>query len=158
MKKLIACLLFALALYGCASVKSNSLIPYEANNEAKLSIVINKKDGVDIPDSELEQIKYRIQEGLSQRGLLASRDEESHRTAEIIITSFRMRADSARLVVGMFAGCDNIKSNVTVLDNTRHQELGKAEIKIEECAAWGISDQVIGKYSKGVVAYLAGEK
>jgi len=53
---------------------------------------------------------------------------------------------------------DNIKSNVVVIDSATKQKIGESEIMIKECAAWGVSSQVIKAYSEGVVKYLAGEK
>jgi hypothetical protein len=38
-----------------------------------------------------------------------------------------------------------------------NQKIGESEIMIEECAAWGVSSQVIAAYSEGVVKYLAGK-
>jgi hypothetical protein len=68
-----------------------------------------------------------------------------------------MRPDAARLTVGIMAGCDNIKSKVSIIDPANNQKIGESEITIEECAAWGTSSQVIKKYSEGVVKYLAGD-
>ncbi|MEZ4527357.1 MAG: hypothetical protein R2941_15670 [Desulfobacterales bacterium] len=60
-------------------------------------------------------------------------------------------------MVGIMAGCDNIKSNVTISDSAEKQKIGESEVSIDECDAWGVSSQVIKKFSEGVVKYLAGE-
>lgn len=66
-----------------------------------------------------------------------------------------MRDDAARLLVGIMAGCDNIASTVIVTDKVTHEELGRSQISIKECGAWGVASQVIKKYTDGVVAYLS---
>jgi len=118
---------------------------------------LSKEATVDIPEEVLDTIKSQIQEGLSEHNLLATTTDDKSRKAEINITSYRMRPDAARLTVGIMAGCDNIRSNVAIIDPSNKQKIGESEIKIEECAAWGVSSQVIKKYSEGVVKYLAGE-
>jgi len=120
----------------------------------KLLVSIDKNPGLDIPEEQFNQIKAQIEQRLTQGGRLARKGDENYHSATVTITSFRMRPDAARLLVGAMAGCDNIKSNVSVVERDSGKELGSAEISIEECAAWGVADQVIGKYSDGVADYL----
>lgn len=157
-KKWLALALFCLFLCGCGAAKSKLITPYQFNSSFKLNFSLSKKETVEIPEEILETIKKQIQEGLSERNLLATTTDDNFRKAEIVITSYRMRPDAARLTVGIMAGCDNIKSNVAVIDSATKQKIGESEIIIKECAAWGVSSQVIKTYSEGVVKYLAGEK
>jgi hypothetical protein len=158
MKKTWLCLaLFCLFLNGCGA-KSNVIKPYQFDSNLKLDFSLSHEEQIEIPDEVIETIQKQIQEGLSQQNLLAAKTGENFREAEIHITSYRMRPDAARLLVGIMAGCDNIKSNVVVKDSGSKEKIGESEIMIEECAAWGVQSQVIAAYSEGVVNYLAGKK
>ncbi len=149
--------LLCLFLGGCGA-KSNVITPYQFNSNIKLDFTLSKKEKIEIPDEVLETIRKQIRDGLSAQNILVKNTDENFRKAEILITSYRMRPNAARLLVGIMAGCDNIKSSVVVVDSKTNEKIGESEIMIEECAAWGVSSQVITAYSEGIVSYLAGEK
>jgi hypothetical protein len=158
MKKSWPCIVvICFFLSGCGA-KSNVVKPYQFDSNLKLNFSVLKNEPVEIPSENLETIQKKIQEGLSEKNLLATNDDKKYRKAEILITSYRMRPDAARLIVGIMAGCDNIKSNVVITDPETNNKIGESEISIEECAAWGVSSQVIAAYSKEVVNYLTGKK
>ena len=156
-KKLLCLTLVSLFFCGCGAAKFKSITPYQFDRGFKLNVSLSKEATIDIPEEVLDTIKNQVQEGLSERNLLATTTDDKSRKAEIHITSYRMRPDAARLIVGIMAGCDNIESNVAIIDSSNEQKIGESEIKIEECAAWGVSSQVIKKYSEGVVKYLSGK-
>ena len=157
-KKRIGLAFLCLFVCGCGAAISKSITPYQFDAGTKLNLALSKGAEVKIPEETFETIKSQIAQGLSERHLLAATTNDNSRKAEINITSYQMRSDAARLTVGIVAGCDNIKSNVTVFDTAANQKIGESEITIEECAAWGVSSQVIKKYCDGVVKFLAGEK
>ena len=158
MKKTWVCLvLFCLFLSGCAA-KSNVITPYQFDSNLKIDFFLSKQEIVEIPDEVLETMRKQIQEGLSEQNLIATNTDENVRKVEILITSYRMRPDAARLLAGIMAGCDNIKSHVVVTNSETKKKIGESEIMIKECAAWGVSSQVIAAYCEGVVNYLAGKK
>lgn len=148
--------LFCLFLSGCGA-KSNVITPYQFESDITIGFSLSKKDVIEIPDDVLETIQKQIHDGLAAQNLLANNGNDNSHEAEILITSYRMRPDAARLLVGIMAGCDNIKSNVVVKDTKTKEKIGESEIMIEECAAWGVQSQVIAAYSEGVVNYLAGK-
>ncbi len=158
MKKYLGLALLSTMLFGCASANLNVSKPYITNKNAKLSLSISKDPGVLIPPKQFELIENQISEGLTQSGLLSSSEVRSEHTVTIDMRSFRMRDDAARLTVGILAGCDNINSLVTVTDTSTNEVVGKSEISIKECAAWGVAEQVIKKYTEGVVNYLSNKK
>jgi hypothetical protein len=149
--------LFCLFLTGCGA-KTNVVTPYQFDSNSKLNFELSKHEKVEMPAEELATIKKQIQDGLTEKKLFENNPAEQTRVAEIKITSYRMRPDAARLLVGAMAGCDNIKSNVAVIDTKTKERIGESEIMVEECAAWGVSSQVIAAYSKEVVEYLSGKK
>lgn len=149
--------LFCLVLSGCGA-KTNVVTPYQFDSQSKLNFQLSKNENVEIPAEVIDTIQKQIQDGLNEQNLLAANSDEESRIAEIQITSYRMRPDAARLLVGIMAGCDNIKSNVAVIDKRTKEKIGESEITIEECAGWGVSSQVIAAYSKGVIEYLSGKK
>lgn len=141
-------------LGGCATAKSNIVKPYAANNNAKLSILIEKNSRIAIPIDQYNLLESAIKEGLQQKQLLTSIDDSNH-SVNVNITAYRMRDNAARLTAGAMAGCDTINSVVTVVDNASGEVIGESNIRISECAAWGVAAQVIKKYAKGVVSFLS---
>ena len=158
MNKIIAVSILSIFLLGCASTKSTVVKRYISSDESKISITIIKDVSVSVPDNQYQLIEDNITDGLKKNGLLASNQETSKHSAVVTLHSFRIRDDAARLAVGILAGCDNIISTVTVMDKLTNDEIGKSKISINECAAWGVSDQVITKYTNGVVEYLSNKQ
>ena len=157
-KKWFAFALLCLFVCGCCgTAKFKSITPYQFDSSLKLKFSLSKEASVDIPEEILDTIKSQIQEGLSGCNILAATTDNNSRKAEIIITYYRMRPIAARLMVGIMAGCDNIKSNVVIIDPANKQKIGESEITIEECDSWGISSWIIKKYSEVVVKYLSGD-
>ena len=158
MKKYLGLVLLLTMLFGCASANLNVSKPYISDKATKLSLSISKDPGVLIPEEQYQQIENEISQGLTQRGLLSPSGYEPKHCVTIDVHSFRMRSDGARLSVGILAGCDNINSLVTVTDTSTNEVVGKSEISIKECAAWGVAEQVIKKYTEGVINYLSNKK
>ena len=154
MKKIISIFFVSASLIGCASIESTVAKAYVPSNESQLSLSVKKDSGVSIPSEQGQLLENQIREGLSKNGLTVSNEINSQHSVIVIIHTFKMRADGARLFVGILAGCDDINSTVIVTDKLSGKEIGNAKISINECAAWGVASQVITKFTDGVVAYL----
>jgi hypothetical protein len=155
MKRILLGVIFSVALVGCATPKSNVTMEYVPTGQDKLSVIIKSDQGVSVPADQLALLEAQIRNGLEKAGLLAVPEESSQHIVTLQIHSFRMRDDSARLTVGVMAGCDNIEGTVTVKNRINSEDLGSSDISIKECAAWGVAGQVIAKYADGVLAYLS---
>ena len=155
MKNILSIIAIAGLVVGCASTKSTVSKAYTSSKESQLSISVQKSSDVSIPDEQYQLLESQIKNGLAANGLLASGEQNSQHSVTVEIHSFRMRDDAARLTVGIMAGCDNIVSTVVVTDKVTREELGRSQVSIKECAAWGVASQVIKKYTDGVVAYLS---
>lgn len=154
MRKIIAIFLLSVSSFGCASIDSRVSKAYVQGNGSQLSISFMQDAGASIPSEQKQLLVNQIREGLSQKGLLATDENNSQHSVIVNIHTFRMRNDAARLAVGIMAGCDYIRSTVIVTDKITGKEVGNAKVSIKECAAWGVASQVIKKYTDGVVAYL----
>ena len=154
MRKIIAIFLLSVSSFGCASIDSIVSKAYVQGNGSQLSISFIQDAGVSIPSEQKQLLVNQIREGLSQKGLLATDENNSQHSVSVNIHTFRMRDDAARLAVGIMAGCDNIGSTIIVTDKITGKEIGNAKVSIKECAAWGVASQVIKKYTDGVVVYL----
>lgn len=150
-------LIVFLFLTGCGA-SSNVIKNYHADKNSKLKFSLVSQESIDVPNEVLETMRTQIQTGLSERNILASSGDERFRKATILITAYRMRPNAARLLVGILAGCDTIKSNVIVVDQPTSITVGESELEYEECAAWGVASQVISAYTESVVEYLVGEE
>jgi hypothetical protein len=116
---------------------------------------LSAKESVEVPTEVLETMRSQIKSGLSDQNLLATKNEDRFLQANILITEYRMRPDAARLLVGIMAGCDTIKTEVIIADSSDEKTVGKSEFKSNECAAWGVSAQVIKAHTKKIVDYLS---
>lgn len=150
--------LICLLLTGCGSVKSNVILHYHADRNLTITYSLSAKELVEVPAEVLETMRSQIRAGLSDRNLLATKDEDKFLKADILITEYRMRSNAARLLVGIMAGCDTIKSKVTIVDSSSEKTVGQSVFESNECAAWGVSAQVIEAHTKKVIDYLSGRQ
>jgi hypothetical protein len=155
-KKWFYIALLSLLLSGCGA-KSNVIQKYQPEKNTKLKYSLLTTPQVEVPDAVLETMRSQIQESLSARNLLAMKGDVKFNKADILITKYRMRPDAARLLLGMTAGCDTIKSKATVVDSNAGIVVGESEFESLVCAAWGVSAQVIEAHIKEITDYLTGD-
>ncbi len=151
--KLIAIGAIAVVMTGCGS-STKVIKPYQANSKDKLYVSVTKTNTATVPNDVLRTIEKQVKVDLAEKNLLAANINQSSQKVKIVISSYRMRPDAARLTVGIMAGCDNINSTVIVTNRKTNKIVGESKVDIKECAAWGVSSQVIASYSKGVSKYL----
>lgn len=152
--KCICLALFVLLLSGCAAT-SNVIQKYQPDQTYKLNYSLSAAPEVEVPDEVLKTMQNQIQKSLSEQNLLASEVDDKFHKAEILITHYRMRPDVARLLVGIMAGCDKIKSKVTISDSNTKKIIGEAEFESNVCAAWGVASQVIEAHIEKIANYLS---
>jgi hypothetical protein len=120
-----------------------------------MSVTINSASNLSIPEEQYQLLESHIREGLTQKDLLSPSSDAAAHDVVIDIQAFRLRNDAARLTVGIMAGCDKIRSHIVVTERATQKEIGRSDVSIKECAAWGVANQVIRKYGDGVVEYLS---
>ncbi|MDQ7062553.1 MAG: hypothetical protein Q9M43_16125 [Sulfurimonas sp.] len=153
MKRLVLSLISIMVFIGLSGCATNTVVvPYKNDIKKSLKISLLKDSNVTISKQVLTSINEQVKNGLIKRNLLYS-NETDFNNVEIRLTSYRMRPDAARLTVGILAGCDNIKSDI-IIKNNENIIIGQSKIEFKECAAWGVSSQVITAYSKEVIKYL----
>ena len=145
-----------LFLSGCGA-KSNVIQKYQPEKNTKLKYSLLATPQVEVPDAVLDTMRSQVQESLSARNLLTKKGDVKYNKADILITEYRMRPDAARLLVGIMAGCDTFKSKVTVVDSNAGKVVGESEFESKECAAWGVSAQVIEAHINKITDYLSGD-
>ena len=154
MKKIPVLVLLSVILSACANAKLSVIEPYTSSKDRKLSFVIEKNSNINIPNEQFSLMESVIKQGLEKNSLLSVEGNSNH-SVKIDITEYRMRKDAARLIVGIAAGCDKVNSVVTVVDNETGEEIGKSNVRINECASWGVAAQVVTKYANAVVKFLS---
>jgi len=153
MKKLVLSLTSIIVFLGLSGCATNTvIIPYKNDTKKSMKISLLKDSKLTISKQVLVSINQQIKNGLKKQNLLYS-NETNFNNIEIRLTSYRMRPNVARLTVGILAGCDNIKSDI-IVRNHENIIIGQSKIEFKECAAWGVSSQVITAYSKEVIKYL----
>lgn len=152
----IANVIAILFLLGCAGVESKEMLSYQADNNLQINCIVSAGESAEVPGSAIDSMRHQIETGLAYRNRLAKDNSDKHLEAQILIEEYRMRPDLARLIVGIFAGCDKIRSKVLIYDSFSKEEVGKSFFESNECAAWGVSADVIRAHCDKIVDYLTG--
>lgn len=152
MKWIIVALSLALAGCGTSSQIRNDYahaptdrFVYEVVNTDNMS-----EEGVSI-------LKGHIESLLAERGQRATGTEPEARKVTIEITNYYMRHGAARALVGIMAGSDSIKSQVTIVDASG-AVLGRIDIDSKNATAWGTSRGLIEGHAKEIVEFATGVK
>lgn len=157
MKKRLICLCFVcLILSGCG-VKSNVIVPYHPDQSLKLSYFLSSAELTEVPDEVLETMRTQLSRRLSEINLLALQGESGFNKADILITGYRMRHGAAKALVGIMAGCDNIRSKVTVTEPNTGKTIGISSFESSECSAVIPAQSTINRHIQKIVDYLSGK-
>ena len=69
-----------------------------------------------------------------------------------------MRADGARIMAGIFAGTDAIRTLVIVNDTDNTETLGEFSVVSKNSTAWGTTKGLIEGHADKIIKYLSGEE
>ncbi len=139
-------------LFSGCGVTQTSLIPYQIENGSKMSYSLSTDNSISVPHDVLVSMDSQLKQGLLNKNKFTKGN--STLEATVLIKEYRMRPNAARLTVGIFAGCDTLKSEVVITNKTTNKVVGKSEFKSKVCEAWGVSSQVIKAHMQKIIAFL----
>ena len=115
---------------------------YEVTNKA----LVQAKD--------LDVFRTRLDKQLMATDQLANSAKNDAVQVEITITSYKMRSDAARMLLGIFAGTDEMVSNIRVRNSADNTLKAEFEVVSRNATAWGTSDGMIKDNADQIVKYL----
>lgn len=106
----------------------------------------------------IKVLRERLVEQLSSNGLLAQTYDSSARTLEVNVTNYVFRSGAARVMLGFFAGTDNVQSTVKVKDSATGNTLSEFAVESKNASAWGSAGGLLEDHADEIVATLKGIK
>ena len=134
--------------------------PYTPRQDSLLEYKIYQSATIDesslISQDGLEILRSRIEQQLRAKGRLANKPADAQEKVEINITRYKMRSDTERILLGILAGTDNMRSTIIIKDKKLNKIISEFKIKSSNSSAWGTSRGMIEDHADKIVNYLAG--
>lgn len=149
-------LLSFVLLTGCAGTSLRVNAPYTPGANQKFTYeIVNKGQ---MSDEALTIFRNRLESQLIASQLLTAGTDEAARPVQIVIENYYMRHGSARALVGVMAGEDNILSTIIVKETKTGNVLSTFEVESVNPTAWGSSHGLIQEHADKIVSYLKSGK
>ena len=144
---------FLAMITGC-STTSTVMDPVNLEEVKPYSVSIEYN--TDVADDWKYLFESKLNAALVAAEIKAESGAFGANVAEIKFTTFRLRDDGTRLMAGIFAGTDEVTSEIIVKDSTG-MEIGRGVVKTENASAWGSNDGYLEDHAKDIVRFLKGE-
>ena len=150
---LILCAALTTILTGCGTT-STVMDPINPSEVKPYAVVIEYN--VSVVDDWKYLFESKLQTALAVAGMQADEEDKSANSAEISFVTFRLRDDGTRLMAGIFAGTDEVTSEITARDASG-AVIGKGVVTTSNASAWGSNDGYLEEHAKDIVKFLLGE-
>jgi len=108
-----------------------------------------------VEDDWKRLFEVELRDELVRVGLLAPEDALDVNQVSINFLVFRLRDDGTRFMAGIFAGTDEIKSEV-VVRNSDGEEVGRSVVTTSNATAWGTNSGYLEDHARDIAAFLSG--
>jgi len=108
-----------------------------------------------VEDDWKRLFEVELHDELVRVGLLAPEDALDVNQVSINFLVFRLRDDGTRFMAGIFAGTDEIKSEV-VVRNSDGEEVGRSVVTTSNASAWGTNSGYLEDHARDIAAFLSG--
>lgn len=108
-----------------------------------------------VEDDWKRLFEVELRDELVRVGLLAPDDSDSANLVSINFLVFRLRDDGTRFMAGIFAGTDEIKSEI-VVRNSDGEEIGRSVVTTSNSSAWGTNSGYLEDHARDIAAFLSG--
>jgi len=108
-----------------------------------------------VEDDWKRLFEVELRDELVRVGLLAPEDALDVNQVSIDFLVFRLRDDGTRFMAGIFAGTDEIKSEV-VVRNSDGEEVGRSVVTTSNASAWGTNSGYLEDHARDIAAFLSG--
>ncbi len=150
MRLIIVSMVIALSACGTSSQVRTSYAPAASD---KFTYEIINTDGMS--DAGLTTLKEKLDAALAARGQRAAGTEPDAKKLNIEITNYYMRNGAARILVGIMAGVDSVRSTVKITDASG-TVLGQADVNTKNATAFRTSDGLIESHANEIVDFASG--
>ena len=159
MKKVLM-LGLALLIAACSSthVVKKPIQPFTESYQGKYVIKsIEDKSEKIVPDHFLDAIKGYLKAELTKRHMVADEKSAPDREIAILVTYYRMRSGFTRMMFGVMAGKDGVRSTVTVLHAKTGEVLGSSEVDTYNVLAVGGESDIARMHAEEIANFLEGK-
>jgi len=108
-----------------------------------------------VEDDWKRLFEVELRDELVRVGLLAPEDAENANLVSINFLVFRLRDDGTRFMAGIFAGTDEIKSEI-IVRNSDGEEIGRSVVTTSNASAWGTNSGYLEDHARDIAAFLSG--
>ena len=108
-----------------------------------------------VEDDWKRLFEVELRDELVRVGLLAPEDAENANLVSINFLVFRLRDDGTRFMAGIFAGTDEIKSEI-IVRNSDGEEIGRSVVTTSNASAWGSNSGYLEDHARDIAAFLSG--
>lgn len=108
-----------------------------------------------VEDDWKRLFEVELRDELVRVGLLAPEDAENTNLVSINFLVFRLRDDGTRFMAGIFAGTDEIKSEI-IVRNSDGEEIGRSVVTTSNASAWGSNSGYLEDHARDIAAFLSG--
>lgn len=159
--KLIVIVGLSLFLAACGSI---SQVLDRMDNPATLSDLPNRyivgkvySSIENVPESFISSISKNVIAELKEKNIYEENQTAPANIINIEIINYRMRSEINRLVLGLLAGKDGVKTIVRIVDKDSNKQIGKMYVSSYNLTNLGGEDHISISLSEKIVATLSGE-
>jgi len=149
---ILICAMSASIITGCGTT-STVMDPIDASEVQPYSVSVEYN--VEVSDDWKYMFESKLDVQLSAARMKADQTDTVSNLAEITFITFRLRDDGTRLMAGIFAGTDEITSNIVVRDSSGNV-IGNGTVTTTNSSAWGSNDGYLEDHARDIVKFLQG--
>ncbi len=150
--------IFTLLLSACGStstVKQSLNTPSGNLSKYHYQIVDISSSAQNVPEEFIDNLRKYLEKDLEKKGILGT--DKSAKNVKVNITDFKMPGRGSRLVFGMLAGKDFVKSTVSVTESGSGKTLGVTEIESSDRLNSGGPELFTSNHAKAISKFLLGK-
>ena len=145
-------LIAILAVAGCSSTTAvQDSIPLAERKPVSYEISYQTA----VEDDWKQMFEVKLREELDRVGLLAPDDAMDSNQVSINFVVFRLRDDVDRKLGGLWAGTDEVKSEI-VVRNSEGAEIGRSVVTTSNTTAWVTNSGYLEHHARDIAAFLGG--
>ena len=145
-------LIMVVALSACSSTAT---VMDAVSLSERLHVRYEINYATQVADDYKRLFEIELRDELVNVGLLAPEGAGKTNKVSINFLTFRLRDDGSRLIAGIFAGTDEIKSEV-VVSNSDGEKIGRGVITTSNASSWGTNAYYLEEHARDISAFVNG--
>lgn len=150
--RLIVALLVMGAVTGCSTT---SVVQDSVSLAEREPVTYEISYQTAVEDNWKRLFEVELRDELVRVGLLASDDAVDTNKVSINFLVLRLRDDGSRFMAGIFAGTDEIKSEI-IVRNSEGEEIGRGVVTTSNASAWGTNSGYLEDHARDIAVFLSG--